>query len=281
MGAPASEPTGGQTSGGRNLPAAIATGVVLAVAFLGSLSLSPWLFLVFVAAIVVVALLEVDRAVRSLGWRPATAVAVVSGLVMLFGTYAMGDVALVVGVGVLVLGSMIWPLVDRDRSFVTQSIAATLLMTLWVPFLASFLGLLLERPDGRLYVLATIALAVSADIGAYGVGSAFGRHRLAPSISPAKTWEGFAGGLLTVVLLAAFVTSRVVESLDVGQALVLAVAVAVAATTGDLVESMVKRDLGIKDLGSKLPGHGGIMDRVDAMLFAIPTAHLVLLGLGR
>ena len=268
-------------SGGRNLPLAIASGVLLAVGFFASIAVSPWLFLTFVAVLVVLGMFEIDSALRERGLRPATPVAVVAGLLMFFGTYVDGNGALAVGCGVLTLGTLLWVLFDGRRRMVTQSIAATLFMTLWVPFLASYLGLLLARPDGTWLMIATVALAVSSDIGAYAFGSAFGRHKLAPAISPAKTWEGFAGGLATVLVLAGFVTPRVVESLQLWEALVLGAVIVVAATTGDLVESMVKRDLGIKDLGRILPGHGGIMDRVDAMLFAIPAAHLVLLALGR
>lgn len=267
-------------SGGRNLPVAITTGVLLALAFLGSIAVSPWLLLAFVAVVAAGALTEVDGAVRRTGARPATPIAFLSGAVMFFGTYVAGDGALVVGVGVLALGAPLWVLLDRARHLVTTSVAATFLMTLWVPFLASFLGLLLARPDGEWYVMSTIALAVSNDIGAFAFGSAFGRHRLAPTISPAKSWEGFAGGVVTVLVLAGFVTPLLVAALGTVQALIFGAAIAVSATLGDLVESMIKRDLGIKDLGRIIPGHGGIMDRVDAMLFALPTAHLVLLALG-
>lgn len=264
---------------GRNLPVAILSGVLLAVGFLGSIAIDPYLFLAFVAIILVVGLLEIDIAVRRAGVRPATPVALVSGLLMFFGTYVAGNVALVVGCGVLTLGTLLWVLVDRSRRYVTNSIASTLFMTLWVPFLASFIGLLLARPDGKWYVMATVAYAVSSDIGAYAFGSAFGRHRMAPTISPSKTWEGFVGGVLTVLVIAAFVTPVVVAALEPWQALILGGVIAIAATVGDLVESMIKRDLGIKDLGRVVPGHGGVMDRVDGLLFAIPAAHLVLLAL--
>ena len=273
-------PGDGQPTG-RNLPVAIVSGVLLAVAFLGSIAIDAYLFLSFVAVIVLIGLVEVDHAVRKLGWRPATPIAVVAGMLMFFGTYVAGNVALVVGCGVLTLGTLLWVLLDRARRHVTQSISATLFMTLWVPFLGSFLGLLLARPDGKWYVMTTVAYSVSSDIGAYAFGTAIGRHKMMPSISPAKTWEGFIGGVATVLLLAAFVTPVVVEAFQAWQALILGGVIALASTVGDLVESMVKRDLGIKDLGRIVPGHGGIMDRVDALLFAIPAAHLVLLALGR
>jgi phosphatidate cytidylyltransferase len=159
------------------------------------------------------------------------------------------------------------------------NIAASALMVCWVPLMAAFLGLLLLRPHGEWYLLATIALTVSNDIGAYAFGNRFGRTKLAPHASPAKTWEGFLGGLLTVVVLAALITARGGE-FTVVSAVVFGAALVVAATLGDLVESLVKRDLGVKDLGAFIPGHGGVMDRMDGILFALPTAHLVLTLLG-
>ena len=154
-------------------------------------------------------------------------------------------------------------------------------MALWVPFLASYIGLLLARPDGgRWYLMMAIALAVTNDIGAYAFGNRSGRHKMAPSVSPGKTWEGLVGGWLTVLLLAATVTTRTVPGVDLIPALVIGTGITIAATIGDLAESLVKRDLGLKDLGTVLPGHGGVMDRVDAILFCLPTAHLLLLAFG-
>ncbi|MBA2317243.1 MAG: phosphatidate cytidylyltransferase [Euzebyales bacterium] len=286
---------------GRNLPIAIASGVALAAIFLVTLFASPWAFLAFVALIVCGALAELDGALRSRGLRPATPVAVAGGLVMFFGVYAVGPSAQSVGLVLLLLGTLGWALLDpgsrggapdldlppaevaaRTRlaaGTITGNVGATLLIALWVPFLASFIALLLARPSGSWAVMATVALAVTNDIGAFAFGSRFGRHKLAPRISPAKTWEGFLGGLATVLLIAAVATARA-PGFDLPLALALGAGVSVAATLGDLAESLVKRDLGVKDLGRILPGHGGIMDRVDALLFALPVGHFVLLAFG-
>jgi phosphatidate cytidylyltransferase len=292
---PASERRSDRHTGslGRNLPLAIASGVALAVLFLGTLFLSPIAFLGFIAVLVVIALLELDGAFRSKGLRPAVPVAIGAGLVMHFGAYTGGASAQSLGLVLLVLGALAWTLLDPGRSRgpgtppdaaglgpVTGSLGATFLMALWVPFLASFVSLLLARDDGPWIVMAAVALAVTNDIGAFAFGSRFGRHKLAPSVSPAKSWEGFAGGVFTVLVLAGLVTARV-PGFDLPTALVFGFAIAVASTVGDLAESLVKRDLGVKDLGNIIPGHGGIMDRVDAIVFALPTAHLVLLALGR
>jgi phosphatidate cytidylyltransferase len=278
---------------GRNLPVAIASGVVMAAIFLATIFWSPWAFLTFVFALVVIGLLELDSAFRTHSLRPATPVALGAGLVMFFGSYAGGPSAQSLGLVLLVLGSLAWALLDPGgrqheaaggarllgTGRITGNLGATCIMTLWVPFLASFIGLLLARENGAWYVMAPVALAVSNDIGAFAFGSRFGRHKLAPSVSPSKSWEGFAGGVLTVLVLAALITSRV-PGFEMTLALALGLGVAIAATIGDLSESLVKRDLGVKDLGTIIPGHGGIMDRVDAIVFALPVAHLVLSAFG-
>lgn len=266
--------------GGRNLPVAIASGVTMAALFFLTLWWSPWAFLTFVAVLVLIGLLELDGAFRGVGLRPATPVAVGAGLLAFYGAYGIGATAQTVGVVLLVIGTFAWTLIDPRRDRVVPSIGATLLAGLWVPILASYLGLLLARDDGAWYVMAAVALSVTGDIGAYGVGHAFGKHKMAPSVSPGKTWEGTLGGIATVVLIAALVTSRL-PGFDLGLAVVFGLGVAIAAVVGDLSESLVKRDLGVKDLGSIVPGHGGIMDRVDAIVFALPVAHLILLAFGR
>ena len=277
---PDGTPVPGKKTAGRNLPVAIASGVLLAGTFLGTLFFNVTAFLIFWALLIVTALFELDKAFRTKGLRPALPVAIGSGLVILFGAYYNGPAAQSLGLVLLLLGAMAWTLLDSDRTQVAASLGATCLMGLWVPFLASFVGPLLTRPDGIWYVMAAVALVVSGDIGAYGFGYGFGKHKMAPSISPAKTWEGFAGGWLTVLVVASLITANV-PGFDLPLALVFGTAVFLAGTAGDLAESMVKRDLGVKDLGGIVPGHGGIMDRADAVIFALPVAHAVLSLFGR
>ncbi|HVM00951.1 MAG TPA: phosphatidate cytidylyltransferase [Egibacteraceae bacterium] len=260
---------------------AIASGVALAASFVAALLFHPLTALAFIALFAVIALLELDVAFRDQGLRPATPLAISAGLVMLFGTYFTGQSAQSVGLVLLPVGALAWMLLDTGRQRVVASLGATLLMALWVPFLVSFLGLLLVRDDGVWLVMAAVALSVTNDIGAFAVGSKFGRRKLAPSVSPHKSWEGFAGGMATTLVIAATVTGPFVPGLDVVEALVVGAGVAVASTLGDLAESLVKRDLGIKDLGRIIPGHGGIMDRADAVIFALPATHLLLVVLGR
>lgn len=269
----------GRKPAGRDLPLAIASGVLLAGVLIGTLVWDPIALLVLVAAVIVVAMLELDVAFRSTGVRPATPVAVGAGLVMLFGAYAAGSAAQLLGLVLLLFGAVLWTVVGTGRDQVLATVAATLLIGLWVPFLGSHLGLLVARDHGEWIVLAVIALTVSNDIGAYGFGWAFGRRKLAPRISPAKSWEGAAGGLLTVLVLAGLITARL-PGFDLTTALLLGAAVVPAAVVGDLAESLVKRALGVKDLGRILPGHGGMMDRVDSIIFALPAAHLLLVAVG-
>jgi phosphatidate cytidylyltransferase len=260
---------------------AIGVGVAMAAAFFVVIAVSDWLFLAFIGAFVVIALLELGSALRTHSpARPATAVTIAAALLMLFGTYAFGSTAQVLGLFLLFTGAVATVLGDKRREAVAASLGATALMGLWVAFLPSFIGLLLAREGGIWYVMMAVGLTVTADISAYGWGSGFGRTRLAPRVSPAKSWEGFLGALVTVVVTAAIVAPLTVPGMTVVAAVLVGMALTVSATVGDLAESLVKRDLGVKDLGTILPGHGGVMDRVDAIIWAFPVAHLVLLGLG-
>ena len=263
--------------GGRNLPVAIGVGVLLAVLYVGSLLLNDVVFLVFVQVNIAIAMLELDAAFAKHKNPPPTPVAILAMPVMFFGALFGGGDWQIVGLILALIGGFVATMFSVTSGQAVARMSAFSLMVLWVPFMASSLGLLLARPDGYWYVLAGTALTVTHDIGAYAFGSQFGRHKLAPAISPKKSWEGFIGALVTTCLMAAFVTARVVPGVDLVAALVLAVAVVVAATLGDLAESILKRDLGVKDLGRIFPGHGGVMDRIDALLFSLPATHLVLL----
>jgi phosphatidate cytidylyltransferase len=276
---PATDNVSTPPQAGRNLPRAIVTGLLLAAVFLLSLWWHPLAVLGLIFGLVVVALLELDSAIGERGFRPATPVAIGAGAMAVFGTHFMGATAQTLSLALLMLGAAVWTFLGYARGRVVEVIGSTLLVGVWVPFCASFAALLLARPEGVWYVMATIAFAVSTDIGAYGFGSAWGRRKLAPRISPGKTWEGFGGGLATVIVLAVAVTAHL-PGFGMVSALVLAVAVSLASTLGDLAESVVKRDLGVKDLGRILPGHGGIMDRVDSIIFALPAAHFALSAVG-
>ncbi|HUG85339.1 MAG TPA: phosphatidate cytidylyltransferase, partial [Euzebya sp.] len=234
----------------------------------------------FVGINLVVALLELDVALGNTKARPPTVVALLALPVMLFGGYLVGTDAVVLGLCAGLAGGFVHIMVTHQRGHTVSRMAALTLMLLWVNLLASSLGLLLSREDGFWFVLAPTALTITNDVGAYAFGRNFGRTHMAPAISPRKSWEGFVGALAVTVVVAVLVTARVVPGVTIPIAIVLGVAVVAAATLGDLSESLMKRDLGVKDLGTIFPGHGGVMDRIDALLFALPTAHVVFLAFG-
>lgn len=264
------EAVGGMV-GGRNLPMAIAVGLALAALFLGSLFWHPAAFSVVVVALTLIAYVESDQVLRDVGLRLDTPVLIVATLVMHFGAYEVGHAGQAVGVGVLVLGGVLWQLSDASRADVARRLSMTLLFGLWVGFLSSFAVMLVNRPDGAVAVLAVIGAVVLTDIGGFAFGVGLGRHRVAPGISPNKTWEGLIGGLLVAVLGAVLVLPHIGDTFDMLSAAVLAVTCGLAGFLGDLTESMVKRDLGVKDLGRVLPGHGGVLDRVDGIIFGLPV----------
>jgi phosphatidate cytidylyltransferase len=259
--------------GGRNLPLAIAVGVVLAGTFVGSLVWHPAAFSAVVGILMVIAYAESARVLRDVGLRLETPVLMVSTLIMLLGAYQAGHAGQAVGVAVLVLGGVLWMLGDPNRQDVVRNLSYTLLFGLWVGFLASYAALLVNRPSGVVAVLAVVGAAVLTDIGGYGFGVAFGRHKIAPSVSPKKTWEGLLGGLLVAVVGAVVALPLIDDTFDMVAAAVIALTCGLAGFVGDLAESMIKRDLGVKDLGQVLPGHGGVLDRVDGILLALPVGY--------
>jgi phosphatidate cytidylyltransferase len=259
--------------GGRNLPLAIAVGVVLAGTFVGSLFWHPAAFTGVVVVLMVIAFVESARVLRGVGLRLETPVLIVSTTIMLLGAYHAGHAGQAVGVAVLLLGGLLWMLGDPDRRDVVRNLSFTLLFGLWVGFLASFGILLVNRPAGVVAVLAVAGAAILTDIGGFAFGVAIGRHKIAPSISPNKTWEGLLGGLTVAVLGAVLVLPMIDDTFDVVAAGVIAVTCGLAGFVGDLTESMLKRDLGVKDLGQVLPGHGGVLDRVDGILLALPVGY--------
>lgn len=263
---------------GRDLSLAVASAVVLAIIFFVVAFVNPWALVVFVSIVVVIAMLEVDVVLRTVGLRPPSAILLVGGVVMMVAAFAYGPAGQLASLALTVLGVVLWSLADPADAAPLRSASGALMIGLWVPFLASFLSLLLRRDGGDWYVVMTVVLTSVGDIAAYGFGSQLGRHKLAPAVSPGKSWEGFAGSVITTMIVAAGAAPLIIDELSIGRAAALGVLVVVVGTVGDLAESAVKRSLGIKDFGRLLPGHGGMMDRIDAMLFTLPVAHLVLLA---
>ncbi|MEV0809772.1 phosphatidate cytidylyltransferase [Micromonospora sp. NPDC050200] len=260
---------------GRNLPAAIAVGLGLGALILVPLFFYLPAFPAVVAAAIGVGIWEMARAVRRSGAHPPLVPLIAGGVLMIGLAWYAGPDALSLGLLVTVLGTMIWRLGDGPAGFQRDLTAATLI-AVYVPFLGGFAALLAAVPDdGHLRVLVTVVAVVLSDTGGYAAGVSFGKHPMAPSISPKKSWEGFAGSVCAAAVGSAVLLWLLFDVPPWWGAL-FGVAVSGAAVLGDLAESMIKRDLGVKDMSSLLPGHGGLMDRLDSILFAVPAAYLLL-----
>jgi phosphatidate cytidylyltransferase len=268
---------------GRNLPAAIASAVVLLGAIAASLVFWKTAFMLIVAAALVVAVWELRKGFLAKAIDLPEQPLMLGGVVMVFLAYFSGAPALVTATAVTALVIMLWLLRRGVEGYVMNATAAVFTL-IYVPFLGSFVALMLAEggatdfdrfDEGVKGVVTFIVVTIASDIGGYIAGVLFGRHPMAPVISPKKSWEGFVG---SAVFCVAAGWALVVYLLDgdwwVGVALGL-IAV-VMATLGDLCESVIKRDLGIKDMSQVVPGHGGLMDRLDSLLATIAPIWLLL-----
>ncbi|MBD8869052.1 phosphatidate cytidylyltransferase [Nocardioides donggukensis] len=268
---------------GRNLPVAVASGVVLLAAIAGSLAVWKTAFMFIVAAAVVVAVWELHRGFSAKDIDLPEQPLMVGGVVMVVVAYFYGAPALVTATAVTALVIMLW-LLRRGVDGYVQNASAAVFTLVYVPFLGSFVALLLAEggptdfdrfDEGVKGILVFIVVTIASDIGGYAAGVLFGRHPMAPVISPKKSWEGFVGSAVSCVA-AGWVL--VVFLLD-GRAwvgIVLGLIVVVMATLGDLCESVIKRDLGLKDMSQVIPGHGGLMDRLDSLLATVAPVWLLL-----
>jgi len=261
---------------GRNLPVAIATGLLLGGLVIGTLFWNLLSFTILVVAAILVALAELYRVLQQhRGLKPAQTVGFAGALVVLFGTAWRGTVALSFGVAAVTIVTFVWYLVDPERDRVMENIAATLFGVVYVPVFAAHVIAMAKLPHGPSVTIVFFGLAVFYDVGAYAAGSFFGKHRIAPAISPSKSWEGAAGATVLVFILG-LALAPVFRGMTVATGAGLAAIIVVFAPLGDLAESLLKRDLGVKDMGGLLPGHGGMLDRIDALLFAAPFAYWYL-----
>jgi phosphatidate cytidylyltransferase len=261
---------------GRNLPLAIVTALLLAGVLVASLVWSRPAFVAFLLGIVTLALLELLAVLRARATRPARPVVLAMGALLVVGAYLEGAAALSFGLLVTILAAFGWYLVDRGRTEVTRNVAATVFACVYVPFMAAHLSLVVGRANHYVgAVLGYAALVVIYDTAAYATGATLGRRPIAPQVSPNKSWEGAIGASVVCLLAGAFLLP-LWEPWTLASGLVLAAATCVVAPLGDLSESMLKRDLAVKDMGSILPGHGGMLDRVDALLFMAPVLYYVL-----
>ncbi|SHN86275.1 phosphatidate cytidylyltransferase [Geodermatophilus obscurus] len=259
---------------GRDMVAAIGVGAGLGAVILVSLLVYRPAFLLVLLAAILVGVVELTRALRA-GEVRAPLVPVLAGAVaMLALAWTRGASGLVVGFLLTVLAVLLWRLADGPDGYLRDA-SAGVLVALYVPLLAGFCVLLLVPDDGAARVLAFIATVVGNDVGGFAAGVLFGKHPMAPSVSPKKSWEGMAGSVLGCVLVATPIVTLALGGPWWGGVL-FGVALAISATAGDLGESLIKRDLGIKDMGNLLPGHGGIMDRLDSLLPSAAVAYLLL-----
>ena len=264
----------------RSMPVAIATGLGFALVAVLCFKAGSVATLVLAAVVVTLAAAECYAALRRSGRHPATFLGLVGTVAVMVAAYAKGTAAVPLVLVLVVVTSMLWYLVGADRGSPVEGIASTVLGFAWVGILGSFAALMLApsqypQRHGVAFVLGAVVATIGADVGALAVGSWIGRHPLAPQVSPNKTWEGLVGGAVLAVALSAGVTGMV-HPWTPGKAAVLGIVAAVVAPLGDLAESMVKRDLGLKDMGSMLPGHGGVLDRVDAVLFVLPATYYLV-----
>lgn len=266
---------------GRNLPLAILIGIGLGALLIGSLIFIKALFMLFGGALIAFTTFELASALRFAGRDVPRWPSVVAAVATVPAAFYLGDQ----GRWLVVLGAMAfvacWRLaesVGRHHRGTTQEIwkdvAAGTFIQAYVPFLGSFAVLLVAQPVGEWWALAFLLVVISVDIGAYASGLSFGKHPMAPRISPKKTWEGFAGSVV-----AAFVSGVVLAIFMLHEpwwfGLIFGGVLVFTGTVGDLTESLIKRDLGIKDISTWLPGHGGFLDRLDSILPSAAAAYVM------
>ena len=257
---------------GRNLLLATLIGIAVGLVVIGSLIFIKWIFVVVAITIALLGLFEFSRALQNAGRRVDVWPQLAAGLIVLITAFLAGHnshwVITFAAVAIVIIWRLMAQMIARDGRTYGDVLADVLVagfVQLYVPFLASLILVLLRQEQGELWVLAMLIVVVASDTGAYASGLTFGKHPMAPRISPKKTWEGFAGAAIAAIgagiLLALFLLH-----LPLWVGVVFGAVILATATIGDLGESMIKRDLGIKDMSSWLPGHGGVLDRLDSIL---------------
>jgi len=286
--APGVQPPAGKTSrAGRDLPAAIVVGASIGAVLIATLIFAPRYWVVLVCLAIFIASHEVVRRLREAGYVIPVVPLLAGGQLTVWLTWPFHAAGAMAGFGVTVVVCMIWRLFMQDNSKRPEPFAgspsanylrdasATVFLAAWVPLFASFAALLVYPEDGAGRVFCLMITVVASDVGGYTVGVLLGRHPMVPAISPKKSWEGFVGSLVFGIT-AAILTATFLAGKSPWVGALLGVVLVLSCTLGDLVESQVKRDLGIKDMGRLLPGHGGLMDRLDGILPSAVAAWTVL-----
>lgn len=261
----------------RDLVTAVGTGLGFAAVALLAFRAGPVPTMGLAVAVVALSAMELFDVFRRAGHRPATLLGLTATVSVMLAAYSRGEGAIPLVFVLTAVCSLLWFLFGVARGRPTVNVALTVFGFVWIGFLGSFAALLLRLPDRRgiAFLIGAALATVAYDVGGFFVGSRSGRTPLAPSISPGKTWEGLLGGMGASVLVSVVIT-RAIHPWDLGSAFALGLVVAVVAPLGDLCQSLIKRDLGVKDMGAVLPGHGGMLDRFDALLFALPATYYLV-----
>ena len=279
--APVPQPSYGRA--GRDLRKAVASAVVLLIAIAASLLVWKTAFMFIVAAAVVVAVWELHKGFQAKDIDLPEQPLMLGGVVMVVVAYVWGSAALVTATAVTALVIMLWLLRRGIEGYVKNSTASVFTLV-YVPFLGSFVALMLAEggitgggldDEGVQGIITFVLVTIASDIGGYVAGVLFGKHPMAPVISPKKSWEGFAGSVVFCVVIGWALVVYLLDG-DWWVGVLLGLIAVVMATLGDLCESVIKRDLGIKDMSNVIPGHGGLMDRLDSLLATAAPIWLLL-----
>jgi CDP-diglyceride synthetase len=263
-----------QSRAGRNLPTAFAVGLSLGVAVIASLIFRKEIFLGVVTVAACIGVWELREGLAQGKINVPMVPSIVGAITMITASFAGGGQALTVCFGLTCISVLLWRMADGLQDAI-RDIAGGIFVTAYVPLLASFASLMLAAPDGAKRIFVFMIITIASDVGGYAVGVVVGKHPMAPSVSPKKSWEGAAGSAVACVI-AGVATIMAILGGHWWVGVAVGVAVVVSATVGDLTESTIKRDLGIKDMGRILPGHGGFMDRLDSLLFSAPVVWALL-----
>jgi phosphatidate cytidylyltransferase len=256
------------------------TGIAIAVVALIMLTLGRGATTILVAIIVGAAAFELYEAFRRAGYHPATVIGLLGCISIVGIAYTDGLEAFPLVAILVVAFTMLWYMLEVVKARPIVNIAITLFGFGYIGVFGAFAGLLLSAPDGTGFIIGLALCAIGYDVFGYFVGSQFGRSRMSPRLSPNKTWEGLFGGMVAAIVLGLIVGTVLAPwNGSISHGLALGIVVAIVAPIGDLCESMIKRDLGVKDVGTLLPGHGGVLDRFDAMLFCLPAVYYLAVQL--
>jgi phosphatidate cytidylyltransferase len=276
--APAGEPKKSSRAG-RDLPAAIGVGAFLGFSVIAILLFAPRVWVAVVAVAMVVATLEVTRRLTEGGYSIPLLPLLVGGQAMIWLTWPYGAAGALGAFGGTVVTCLIWRLLSGGLKAppvnYLRDVAVTVFLATWIPLFGAFGVLLVYPDDGAGRVFCLMLGVVFSDIGGYTAGVLFGKHPMAPAISPKKSWEGLAGSLVFGIAVSVLAVEFLLEK-PWWVGIPLGIMLVITGTLGDLIESQVKRDLGIKDMGTLLPGHGGLMDRLDSVLPSAVATWIVL-----